>query len=91
MTNVFLVSLCVARVDLIPFNARLAATLAPCVDDVCPTLLDILLGDLRHQIRKKDQVHIHTKLKNIRLLGEERVACACVCGVVGSVSVHVDR
>ena len=57
--------------DLVPFYARLIATLVPCVDDVSSTLLEILLGDLRHQIRKKDQVHIHTKLKNIRLLGED--------------------
>ena len=41
------------RVDLIPFYARLVATLSPCVDDVVPTLLDMLLGVLRHQIRKR--------------------------------------
>ncbi len=56
--------------DLIPFYARLVATIAPCVDDVVPTLLELLLGDLKRQIRKKDQLHIHSKLKNMRLLGE---------------------
>ncbi len=56
--------------DLIPFYSRFVATLAPFLDDVVPTLLEVLLKDLRFQIRKKDQLHIHTKLKNIRLLGE---------------------
>ena len=56
--------------DLIPFYSRLVATLAQCVDDVAPTLLEVLLADVRRQIRKKDQLHIHTKLKNIRFLGE---------------------
>ena len=60
----------ICRMDLIPFYCRLVATLAPCVDDVAPTLVEILLGELRHQIRKKDQLHIHTKLKNIRCLGK---------------------
>ncbi len=55
---------------MIPYYSRLVATLAPCIDDVVPTLVEILLGDLRFQIRKKDQLHIHTKLKNIRFLGE---------------------
>ena len=58
--------------DLIPFYSRLVATLSPCVSDVDSTLLEILLGDLRFQIRKKDQLHVHTKLKNIRFLGMER-------------------
>ena len=56
--------------DLIPYYSRLVATLAPCIDDMVPTLVDILLRDLRFQIRKKDQLHIHSKLKNIRFLGE---------------------
>ena len=58
--------------DLIPYYSRLVATLAPCIDDVVPTLVDTLQRDLRFQIRKKDQLHIHTKLKNIRFLGELR-------------------
>lgn len=61
---------CCVRMDLIPFYSRLVATLSPCINDVAPTLLEILLHDIRYQIRKKDQVHIHTKLKNMRLLGE---------------------
>jgi len=64
--------------DLIPFYARFMATLSPCVDDVVSTLLDLLLRSLRQQIRTKDQLHIHTKLKNARLLGEEWKG---VCGI----------
>ena len=56
--------------DLIPFYSRLVATLAPCINDVDVTLVETLLNDLRFQIRKKDQLHIHTKLKNIRFLGK---------------------
>ena len=55
--------------DLIPFYARLAATLNQCLDDIATTLVDILIRDLRFQIKKKDQVHIHSKLKNVRFLG----------------------
>ena len=62
-------SLTLCRMDLIPFYARLAATLHPCLDDVASTLVEILIKDLRFQIKKKDQVHIHSKLKNVRFLG----------------------
>ena len=57
------------RMDLIPFYARLVATLYPCLDDVATTLVEILIKDLRFQIKKKDQVHIHSKLKNVRFIG----------------------
>ena len=60
-----------SRMDLIPFYARLAATLNPCLDDVATTLVDILIRDLRFQIKKKDQIHIHSKLKNVRFLGKK--------------------
>ena len=56
--------------DLIPFYARLVATLHQCLDDIAPVLMDLLLRDLRHQVRKKDQVHIHSKLKNVRFIGK---------------------
>ncbi|CAI8037046.1 Regulator of nonsense transcripts 2 [Geodia barretti] len=58
------------RMDLIPFYARLVATLAPCVDDLAPLLVDMLLRDFRFQVRKKDQIHIHSKIKNCRFIGE---------------------
>jgi len=56
--------------DLVPFYARLVATLHPCLDDIAPTLVDMLMRDFRFQVRKKDQVHIHSKLKNVRFIGE---------------------
>jgi regulator of nonsense transcripts 2 len=55
--------------DLIPFYARLVATLHPCLEDIATTLVEILIKDLRFQIKKKDQVHIHSKLKNVRFIG----------------------
>lgn len=58
------------RMDLIPFYARLVATLAPCMDDLAPMLVDILIRDFRFQVRKKDQIHIHSKIKNCRFIGE---------------------
>lgn len=57
------------RMDLIPFYARLVATLAPCMDDLAPMLVDILVRDFRFQVRKKDQIHIHSKIKNCRFIG----------------------
>ena len=59
-----------SRMDLVPFYARLVATLHPCLDDIAPTLVDMLMRDFRFQVRKKDQVHIHSKLKNVRFIGE---------------------
>ena len=55
--------------DLIQFYARLVATLHPCLEDIATTLVEILIKDLRFQIKKKDQVHIHSKLKNVRFIG----------------------
>ena len=65
--------------DLIPFYARLVATLHPCLDDIAPLLVDTLVRDLRFQVRKKDQVHVHSKLKNVRFIGECVHVCVCVC------------
>ena len=62
--------LAVSRMDLIPFYARLVATLAPCVEDLALLLVDMLLRDFRFQVRKKDQIHIHSKIKNCRFIGE---------------------
>ena len=56
--------------DLVPFYARLVATLHQCLDDIAPFLVDLLVRDFRYQVYKKDQVHIHTKLKNVRFIGE---------------------
>ena len=72
--------------DLIPFYARLVATLDPCVDELAPLLVEMLLKDFRFQVRKKDQIHIHSKIKNCRFIGEP---CVCVCVRSMSVSVCV--
>ena len=66
----FLPPLTLTRMDLIPFYARLVATLNPCLPDLALSLTDMLIRDIRFQIRKKDQIHIHTKIKNARFMGE---------------------
>ena len=68
-----------SRMDLVPFYARLVATLHPCLDDISPALVEMLMRDFRFQVRKKDQVHIHSKLKNVRFIGKCVCVCVCVC------------
>ena len=77
--------------DLVPFYARLVATLHPCLDDIAPALVDMLMRDFRFQVRKKDQVHIHSKLKNVRFIGECARVRACMRGCVGVTCVSVCR
>ncbi len=55
--------------DLIPFYARLVATLHQCLDDIAPLLVEMLIKDFRFQVYKKDQVRIDFKLKNVRFIG----------------------
>ncbi len=59
--------------DLIPFYARLAATLHQCLDDITPLLVEMLIKDLRFQVYKKDQTRIDSKLKNVRFIGTHRL------------------
>ncbi|XP_026066042.1 regulator of nonsense transcripts 2-like isoform X2 [Carassius auratus] len=63
------VCVCV-RLDLLPFYARLVATLHPCMCDVAEDLCSMLKGDFRFHIRKKDQINIETKNKTVRFIGE---------------------
>lgn len=58
------------RYDLLPFYARLAATLRPVMADVANDLSTLLLSELRWHIGKKDQINIESKLKTVRFLGE---------------------
>ncbi|XP_025107630.1 regulator of nonsense transcripts 2-like [Pomacea canaliculata] len=58
------------RYDLLPFYARLVATLYPCMPDVANELVQYVKSDLRWHIRKKDQINIESKLKTVRFLGE---------------------
>lgn len=58
------------RLDLLPFYARLVATLHPCMSDIADDLCSMLKGDFRFHIRKKDQINIETKNKTVRFIGE---------------------
>ncbi|XP_051976822.1 LOW QUALITY PROTEIN: regulator of nonsense transcripts 2-like [Xyrauchen texanus] len=58
------------RLDLLPFYARLVATLHPCMSDMAEDLCSMLKGDFRFHIRKKDQINIETKNKTVRFIGE---------------------
>ncbi|KAL4658453.1 regulator of nonsense transcripts 2 isoform X1 [Arapaima gigas] len=58
------------RLDLLPFYARLVATLHPCMSDVAEDLCSMLKSDFRFHIRKKDQINIETKNKTVRFIGE---------------------
>lgn len=58
------------RYDLLPFYSRLVATLYPCMPDVANDLIQLLKGDFRWHVRKKDQINIESKLKTVRFIGE---------------------
>ncbi|KAF0308344.1 Regulator of nonsense transcripts 2 [Amphibalanus amphitrite] len=58
------------RLDLLPFYARLVATLHPCMPDVATELAMMLKADFKYHVRKKDQINIETKLKVMRFIGE---------------------
>ncbi|XP_060600449.1 regulator of nonsense transcripts 2-like, partial [Ruditapes philippinarum] len=58
------------RYDLLPFYSRLTATLFPCMPDVANDLVQLLKGDFRWHVRKKDQINIESKLKTVRFIGE---------------------
>ncbi|KAL5014942.1 hypothetical protein ScPMuIL_009212 [Solemya velum] len=58
------------RYDLLPFYARFTATLLPCMPDVANDLAQLLKGDFRWHVRKKDQINIESKLKTVRFIGE---------------------
>jgi regulator of nonsense transcripts 2 len=58
------------RYDLLPFYARLVAVLHPVMPDVADDLANLLKGDFRWHVRKKDQINIESKLKTVRFIGE---------------------
>uniref|UniRef100_A0A646QJ82 Regulator of nonsense transcripts 2 n=1 Tax=Hemiscolopendra marginata TaxID=943146 RepID=A0A646QJ82_9MYRI len=58
------------RLDLLPFYARLVATLHPCMPDVATDLASTLKQDLKYHVRKKDQINIESKVKIVRFIGE---------------------
>ncbi|KAK3612029.1 hypothetical protein CHS0354_021705 [Potamilus streckersoni] len=58
------------RYDLLPFYSRMVATLHPIMTDVSGDLAQLLKGDFRWHVRKKDQINIESKLKTVRFIGE---------------------
>lgn len=58
------------RLDLLPFLARLTATLYPFVPSVGSELASLLKQDFRTLFKKKDQINIESKVKNVRFIGE---------------------
>lgn len=58
------------RLDLLPFFARLAATIHRYVPSVGNELVSLLKQDFKKLFRKKDQINIESKVKNVRFIGE---------------------
>lgn len=58
------------RLDLLPFYARLVATLQPIMPELGTELAQLLLNDFRYHVRKKDQINIESKIKTARFIGE---------------------
>lgn len=58
------------RLDLLPFYARLVATLNPCMPEIANDLAFLLKNDFRFHMKKKDQINIESKIKNVRFIGE---------------------
>jgi regulator of nonsense transcripts 2 len=58
------------RLDLLPFYSRLVAILNPCMPEIANDLAFLLKNDFRFHIKKKDQINIESKIKNVRFIGE---------------------
>lgn len=58
------------RLDLLPFFARLTATIYPYVPSVGNELASLLRQEFRNLFRKKDQINIESKVKNVRFIAE---------------------
>ncbi|KAJ2993051.1 hypothetical protein HDV02_002697 [Globomyces sp. JEL0801] len=58
------------RLDLLPYYSRLIATLNPYFPDVGSTVVAELERSFHYHQKKKEQVFIEEKLKNIRFIGE---------------------
>lgn len=58
------------RLDLLPFFARLTATIYRYVPSVGNELVTLLRQDFRNLFKKKDQINIESKVKNVRFIGE---------------------
>lgn len=58
------------RLDLLPFFARLTATIHRYVPSIGNELVSLLKQDFKKLFRKKDQINIESKVKNVRFIGE---------------------
>ena len=58
------------RLDLLPFFARLTATIYPYVPSVGHDMSSQLKSEFRYLFKKKDQINIESKVKNVRYIGE---------------------
>lgn len=58
------------RLDLLPFYARLVATLHPVVPEIAQDLCHMLKQDFIYHVCKKDQINIESKIKVVRFIGE---------------------
>ncbi|KAJ6219514.1 hypothetical protein RDWZM_005326 [Blomia tropicalis] len=58
------------RLDLLPFYGRFVAQLNPIMPSVGTDLVAILKHNFRYLFKKKDQINLESKVKNIRFIGE---------------------
>ena len=55
---------------ILPFYARLVATLKPVMPDLGDKISNALTKELGYHIHKKDQIKVESKLKTVRFIGE---------------------
>lgn len=58
------------RLDLLPFYARFVAQIEPIMPHIATDLVALLKQDFKFLFRKKDQINIESKVKNVRFIGE---------------------
>lgn len=58
-----------SRCDLLPFYARLVASLHPVMPDLSADLNQMLLHEFRYHVFKRDPTNIERKLKTVRFIG----------------------
>uniref|UniRef100_A0A914UNX1 MIF4G domain-containing protein n=1 Tax=Plectus sambesii TaxID=2011161 RepID=A0A914UNX1_9BILA len=58
------------RLDLLPFYSRLVATLQPVMPDLGTELVQMMIAEFRRHVRKKNQLHIESKIRCMHFIGE---------------------
>ncbi|XP_054163194.1 regulator of nonsense transcripts 2-like [Oppia nitens] len=58
------------RLDLLPFYSRFVAQISPIMPNIATDLVALLKQDFKFLFRKKDQINIESKVKNVRFIGE---------------------